>query len=160
MLESFPLRMRNSEKEIPDGGTTIVNRTSSPRDRRKLRRWIGRQHHRPYYRSFAARAITYNSLRDTIKHPSIARPCPFRLVASQIKSPMRGQRSRISITHEELDGWGTSGGRCRRRPVEGIISGGATHLDGDAGHDLQRQRHLEWLIVVALIDEAQRLRVR
>lgn len=48
-----------------------------------------------------------------------------------------------------------------KAPVEGIVSGGATHLDGDAGHDLQRERHLERLVVVALVDEAQmRLRVR
>jgi len=37
---------------------------------------------------------------------------------------------------------------------------GSTHLDGDAWHDLQRERYLEWLVMVALVDVAQRLRLR
>lgn len=118
------------------------------------------------------RATVYHLLVDTTKHPprgSSLLPLPFAL---SIKPPLprRGGRWSQDLARV-LPAWGTrrrsgrstSSGRCHpdgtSRP-EGIVSGWATHLDGDAGHDLQRERHLERLVVVALIDEAQRFRVR
>lgn len=110
-----------------------------------------------YITDVAARSHI-NSLRDTIKRSPFA-PSVSRYRGRNARDARTGERRRDPAANvyprEEH-----SGGRCRQRPVEGIISGGATHLDGDAGHDLQGEWHLERLVVVALVDEAQRLRVR
>lgn len=115
--------------------------------------------------------VYHSSTQQRTPRDSSLLPLPFAL---SIKPPLppqpRGGRWSQDLARV-LPAWGTrqrsgrstSSGRCHpdgtSRP-EGIVSGGATHLDGDAGHDLQRERHLERLVVVALIDEAQWLRVR